>query len=111
MKSFDLAGLAATQGGEYTLGARDLHSQACYLVYGILKSGESGRLIRPGSGYEEILCAVSGPLVILSSRGEERLEMGHALHVKEDESFSIANPSDFSVVYILAGGRSDPPAS
>ncbi len=111
MKSFNLAGLAATQGGEYTLGARDLHSQACYLIYGLLKPGESGRVVRPGRGYEEILCALDGPLLILSSRGEDKLEKGHALHVKEDESFSIANPSDFPVVYVLAGGRSELHAS
>jgi hypothetical protein len=108
VKSFDLAGLATAQGGEYALGARDLHSQACYLIYGTLEPGESGRLVRPGQGYEEILCPLNGPLVILSSRGEERLEKGHALHVKEDDSFSIANPSDFSVMYVLAGGRTDP---
>jgi hypothetical protein len=108
VKSFDLAGLAADQGGEYVLGAKDLHSEACYLIYGTLSPGESGRVVSPGPGYEEILCAVNGPLVMQSFRGEERLEQGHALHVQEDESFSIANPSDFSVVYILAGGRSAP---
>jgi hypothetical protein len=111
VKSFDLADLAADGGGEYVLGAKDLHSEACYLIYGTLLPGESGRLIRPGPGYEEILCAVTGPLLMQSFRGEEQLKKGHALHVQEAQSFSIANPSDFSVVYILAGGRSAPPSS
>lgn len=111
MKSFDLAGLAADGGGEYVLGAKDLHSEACYLIYGALDPGESGRLVQPGPGYEEILCAVTGPLLMQSFRGEELLEKGHALHVPEDQSFSIANPSDFPVVYILAGGRSARPSS
>ena len=46
MKLFDLELLASSQGGEYVLGAKDLHSNACYLTYGLLKSGGSGRVQR-----------------------------------------------------------------
>ena len=64
MKSFDLAKMAAAQGGEYVLAAKDLHTEACYLVYGLLKPGEGDRLIQPGKGYEEILCAMTGALMM-----------------------------------------------
>ncbi|HTY22700.1 MAG TPA: hypothetical protein VMC85_06195 [Desulfomonilaceae bacterium] len=106
MKSFDVARLAAAQGGEYVLGARDLHSQACYLIYGSLQPGEGGRLVRPGEGYEEILCAVSGSLMMDTSRGEVTLKEGHALHIGPSETIYIANQNNQPVVYVIAGGRS-----
>ena len=107
MKSFDLAKLAAAQGGEYVLAARDLHSRACYLVYGLLKPGEQGRLIKPGDGYEEILCTVTGSLLMKLSGGEVALEHGHAVHIKPTDSFYISNPNNDPVVYVIAGGRSE----
>jgi hypothetical protein len=103
VKSFDLAGLARSQGGEYVLGKKDLHSDACYLVYGCLDPDGSTRPIRPGKGYEEIFCAIDGPLVMHTDRGEIVLERGHAVHVREDASFAITNRSDQPVVYVLAG--------
>lgn len=110
MKLFDLEHLADTQGGEYVLGAKDLHSKACYLTYGILEGGEGDRLVNAGNGYEEILCAVGGPLVMQTNRGKVTLPRGHAVHVKEDASFLISNPSKEPVIYVTAGGlvvRSD----
>ncbi|MBI5569770.1 MAG: hypothetical protein HY914_07485 [Desulfomonile tiedjei] len=103
MRSFDLAGLARSQGGEYVLGKKDLHSDACYMVYGRLDPDGSARPVKPGIGYEEILCAIDGPLIMHTDRGETVLERGHAVHVREDESFAIANRSDRPVVYVLAG--------
>lgn len=108
MKAFDLEKLAHREGGEYVLGMKDLHSQACYLIYGILAPGEGERLIRPGSGYEEILCAVGGPLLIRGKTGETRLESGNAVQVQEDDSFMVSNPADREIVYIIAGGRTNP---
>lgn len=108
MKTFDLAALSTSEGGEYVLGMKDLHTHACYLVYGTLRPGEGDRLIKPGDGHEEILCAVDGPLIMHLSRGDTRLEKSHAVHVKEDESFLISNPSDQTVTYILAGGHCRP---
>jgi mannose-6-phosphate isomerase-like protein (cupin superfamily) len=105
MRSFDLAGLASTFGGEYVLGAKDLNTDTCYLVYGILKEGEAERLVRPGKGREEILCAVDGPLVMHTGSREIILKQGNAIHVKGDDSFLISNPSDRPVVYIMAGGN------
>ncbi len=107
MKSFDLAKLAAAQGGEYVLAAKDLHTRACYLVYGFLKPGERGRLVRPGDGYEEILCTITAPLLMKLPTGEVVLERGHAVHIKPTDSFYISNPNDDPVVYIIAGGRSE----
>jgi mannose-6-phosphate isomerase-like protein (cupin superfamily) len=107
VKSFDLAKLAEAQGGEYVLAARDLDSRACYLVYGHLKPGEQGRLIKPGDGYEEILCAVTGSLLMKLSGREVALEQGHAVHIKPTDSFYVSNPNNDPVVYVIAGGRSE----
>jgi uncharacterized cupin superfamily protein len=109
MVPFDLATLARSEGGEYVLGMKDLHTRTCYMIYGILEPGERDRLVRPGEGHEEILCAVDGPLTIHSEKGNIELQKGHAVHVKENVSFHISNPSERAVVYIMAGaptGRS-----
>lgn len=108
MKLFHLEHLASTQGGEYVLGSKDLHSNACYLVYGVLQAGEGDRLVKAGTGYEEILCAVGGPLAMHTKHGKIMLPRGHAVHVKEDDSFLISNPSDQPVVYVIAGGPTSP---
>jgi hypothetical protein len=105
VKAFPVAKLAADQGGEFVLGMKDLHSDACYLIYGLLQAGETQREVRPGEGYEEILCAVDGPLVMHTNRGDITLEQGHAIHVREDEFFGISNPSTRQVVYVAAGGK------
>ncbi len=104
MKIFDLDWLVHAYGGEYALGAKDLHSHACYVVYGILQSGELNRPLRPGKGYEEIFCALDGPVLLRTSSGEEPLEPRHAIHLGQDDSFYISNPSDRAVRYIIAGG-------
>lgn len=109
MKSFDLERLASTMGDEYVLGWKDLHSQACYLVYGVLAPREQDRLVRPGVGFEEILCAVGGPLLLHTRHGDLTLEKGHAMHVTEHDSFLISNPEDARVVYVIAGGPKESP--
>jgi len=106
MRTFDLNALASSQGGEYVLGMKDLHTHACYMIYGVLKAGERERVVRPGQGHEEILCAVDGPLVVHAKHGDVTLLQGHAIHVKEDESFFMSNPSERTVTYIMAGGHS-----
>ena len=108
MRSFDLPRLASEEGGEYVLGAKDLHTHACYMIYGILDAGEGDRLVRPGEGHEEILCAMDGPVLLHRPSGDVRLEPGHAVHVTEDESYTMSNPSDRPVVYIMAGGHGRP---
>jgi hypothetical protein len=105
VRTFDLQTSALDQGGEYVLGMKDLHSQACYLVFGVLQAGEGDRLVKPGAGHEEILCAMDGSLTIHTGHGDALLPRGHAVHIKENESFLISNPSDDTLIYILAGGR------
>lgn len=105
MKSFDVKALAAGEGGEYVLGMKDLGTHACYLIYGTLKPGETGRLVKPGSGHEEILCAIVGKLLINGQKETLTLETGHAVHVREDESFEISNPGQEHAVYVMAGGH------
>jgi hypothetical protein len=105
VKLFDLRTLASIEGGEYVLGAKDLHIQTCYLIYGNLNTGEGRRLIKPGESHDEILCAIDGPILMHTTRGQITLPAGHAVHVKQDESFFVSNPSDRPVVYIIAGGR------
>ena len=70
MKLFDLRTLASTEGGEYVLGAKDLHIQTCYLIYGYLETGEGRRLIKPGESHDEILCAIDGPILMHTTRGQ-----------------------------------------
>jgi hypothetical protein len=105
VKLFDLRALSSTEGGEYVLGGKDLHIQTCYLIYGRLEGAEGHRLIKPGEDHDEILCAVDGPIIMHTTRGPITLPAGHAVHVKEDESFFVSNPSDRPVVYVVAGGR------
>jgi hypothetical protein len=108
MKLFNVNRLAKEQGGEYVLGMKDLHSHACYMIFGTLSPGEDNRLVKPGEGHEEILLAVDGRLIIESEKGKTVLESGHATHVKEDEAFFISNPSEKTVLYVMAGGHSSP---
>jgi hypothetical protein len=104
MKVFNLCDLAEASGGEYVLGMKDLHTDSCYLVYGVLGPGEEERLVRPGLGYEEILCAVDGELLMQGKQGKFPLQRGHAVHVTEHESFHLSNPTEKPVVYVIAGG-------
>jgi hypothetical protein len=103
LKSFDLEILTGVMGGEYVLGTKDLHSKVCYMIYGILQPHEIDRLVKPGEGHEEILCAVDGPLLVHTHAGTSTLSRGCAVHLKENESFFISNPSDERVRYIAAG--------
>ncbi|MCA1961870.1 MAG: hypothetical protein LDL33_13885 [Desulfomonile sp.] len=105
MRTFDLDLYARYFGGEYVLGRKDLHTDACYLVYGLLKAGETDRIVKPGFGYEEILCAAEGALVVHSEEGEIILPEHHALHLRETDSVRLSNPSDKRAIYIIAGGR------
>jgi hypothetical protein len=105
MRSFDLDLYARFFGGEYVLARKDLHSDVCYLVYGFLKAGETDRIVRPGAGYEEILCAVVGTLVMSSDEGDVILAEHHAVHLREDDTIRLSNPSDQTAIYICAGGK------
>ena len=56
MKSTELKSKAlGSENGEYIFGFEDTGSHACYMIYGLLKSKEKGRLVKPGKGHEEIV--------------------------------------------------------
>jgi hypothetical protein len=105
LKLYDLNSLCKLMGGEYVLGTKDLHSKACYLIYGLLNPGEGDRLIKPGDGYEEILCGIDGELLIDNAGIKTPLPSGFAMHIQEDQCFYISNPSQETRRYILAGGK------
>jgi hypothetical protein len=76
------------------------------MIYGVLKPGEKGRLIKPGRGHEEIVLAIKGDL-LLTGDIVGRLEQGHAVHVTGETSSYLENPGSDEAVYIVAGGHSD----
>ncbi len=95
----------SSEGGEYILGLEDTGSHACYMIYGILKPGEKGRLIKPGAGHEEIVLAVKENLE-LSGAFSGRLEEGDAFHVVGDAAIFLENNGSSEAVYVIAGGHS-----
>lgn len=105
MKKNDLRKKAADSNGEYVFGAADTGSHACYLIYGILKSGEKKRMIRPGRGHEEILVSVKGSFIVTGDYND-LLEEGHAMHLTNEQTCFLENRGDFDAVYVIAGGHS-----
>ncbi len=106
MRIFEVKNNATqSKGGEFLLGFQQTGSHACYLVYGILKSGEKARSLKPGPGHEEIVLAMKGDLEVsgLYSGG---LKEGSALHLKGNEECFLENRGGFDAEYIIAGGHS-----
>jgi mannose-6-phosphate isomerase-like protein (cupin superfamily) len=108
MKTFDVKALSVGERGEYVLGMKDLGTHACYMIYGTLGPGEGGRQVKPGLGHEEILCVVVGRLLIHGPDGVFELKNGHAVHVRENQSFEVSNPDREPAVYVMAGGHGTP---
>jgi uncharacterized cupin superfamily protein len=108
MESFNLELLCEQAGGEYVLGAKELDTHACYMIFGILAPGQRERLVKPGHGHEEILCAIDGEITLQLSSGEKVLARNHAVHIGEDQEFFISNEGTESIRYIMAGGHSRP---
>jgi hypothetical protein len=107
MKKIDIRSRALSdENGEYVLGLEDTGSHACYMIYGILKPGEKGRLIKPGKGHEEIVLAMKGGL-ILTGDISGRLEEGSAFHMIGDTSAFLENTGSDEAIYIISGGHSD----
>ena len=105
MKKIDIRNRAlSSDHGEYILGLKDTGSHACYMIYGILKPGEKGRLIKPGKGHEEIVLAMKGDL-LLSGDINERLDQGSAFHIIGDTSAYLENTGSDEAVYIISGGH------
>ncbi len=105
MKIFDLQELAEESEGEYVLGLKDLHTHAVYIVYGFLEPGETGRKVLPGKGHEEILSITKGEVRVKTPDKTFKLKSGEAVHVKEDDEWTLENTGDETVFYVLAGGH------
>lgn len=93
--------------GEYILGAEETGTHACYMIYGVLKPGQKGRIVKPGQGHDEIVLAVKGELS-LSGCCEGIIPEGEAFLVRGDDECFLANPGTCDTLYIIAGGHSDP---
>lgn len=91
--------------GEYILGSEETGSHACYMIYGILKPGERGRVVKPGKGHEEILLAMRGEIEVSGARTGVVKE-GTAFHVAGDEECLLENRGTAEAVYVIAGGHS-----
>ncbi len=104
MRIFDVAEKVAGSG-EYILGADATGSHACYLIYGVLRPGEEGRELRPGSGHEEMVLCLSGELR-LTGACTGSLRAGQAVHLRGEERCLAANPGAAEARYVIAGGHS-----
>lgn len=105
-KVFDLAGRAPREGGETVLGLKDLGTHACYMLYGVLTPGDEPRLLKPGAGHEEIICCISGAMVISGPDGQATLQAGQALYLKGDEVRHAEAMGPGEARYLAAGGHS-----
>jgi uncharacterized cupin superfamily protein len=107
MKQINLKTRAlAAEEGEAVLGLADTGSHACYMIYGIVKPGEKGRLINPGKGHEEIVLAVKGDFN-LSGGAQGRLQEGYAFHFAGDMPVFLENRGDQDAFYVISGGHSE----
>lgn len=105
MKIHDVAGKVAGSG-EYILGAEATGSHACYLIYGVLKPGEAGRVLKPGVGHEEMVLALNGDLILHGTASMKVLGRGQAIHLRGEETFTAENAGKTDVAYVVAGGHS-----
>ena len=107
MKSFELKNKALnSENNEYILGFENTGSHACYMIYGILKSKEKGRLVKPGTGHEEIILAMKGDLQV-TGHYSGTLKESSAFHLRGEHECFLENPGEKDAVYIVAGGHSE----
>lgn len=107
MKSLELKNKALnSENGEYIFGFEDTGSHACYMIYGILKSKEKRRLVKPGKGHEEMILAMEGNLEV-TGYYSGTLEEGTAFHIEGEHECFLENPAEHDAVYIIAGGHSE----
>jgi uncharacterized cupin superfamily protein len=103
MKIFDIIGKIGSSG-ECLLGSQETGSHACYLIYGILQPGETGRELKPGHGHEEIVLALQGDLTLTNAH-VDTLKQGQALHLAGDETVLLGNSDAMLAVYVVSGGH------
>ena len=103
MRIFDIIGKAGSSG-ECLLGSQETGSHACYLIYGVLQPGETGRELKPGHGHEEIVLALQGDLALTNAH-VGTLKQGQALHLAGDETVLAGNAGAMPAVYVVSGGH------
>jgi uncharacterized cupin superfamily protein len=72
-----------------------------------MKQNEKKRLIKPGKGHEEIVCLVSGKVLLRGNHATFNLKSGQAFHIKGDEALYMDNTGNDDAVYVIAGGHSE----
>ena len=107
MKIFEVKNNAIdSKRGEFLLGFQETGSHACYMIYGILKSKEKARSVKPGPGHEEIILAIKGDLEVTGFYSGD-LKEGCALHLEGNQECFLENQGESDAVYIIAGGHSE----
>ena len=107
MKIFEVKNNAIdSKRGEFLLGFHETGSHACYMIYGILKSKEKARSVKPGPGHEEIVPAMEGDLEVTGFYSGS-LKEGCALHLVGNQGCLLENRGETEAVYIIAGGHSE----
>jgi len=107
MRIFEVKnGATHSKRGEFLLGFQETGSHACYMIYGVLKSREKARSVKPGPGHEEIVLAMKGDLEVTGfySGG---LKEGSAIHLEGNEECFLENRGGSDAEYIIAGGHSE----
>jgi len=107
MNIYNVLDLALKNAGEYVIGSSELHTHACYFIYGILRPEEKGRLIKPGEGHEEIVCIMQGEVLLRGDKDSVSLKQGQAFHLKGEASYVMDNNGQQEAVYVIAGGHSE----
>lgn len=93
-----------SEHGEHIVGFDDTGSHACYLIYGVLRPLEKGRMLKPGRGHEEIILAVAGDIEV-SGHVSMTLREGCAFHLAGEQECFLANEGSTDAVYVIAGGH------
>ena len=104
MRIFDVKGKVG-DSEEYSLGAEQTGSHACYMIYGTMGPQEKARHLKPGKGHEELFLAIKGDFVV---RGHVAgtIKEGQAIHLIGEETSQLENMTDADAVYVIAGGHS-----
>ena len=106
-KFFELKNKALnSENGEYVLGYHKTGCHACYMIYGILKTNEKRRLVKPGKGHAEIVLAVKGDLKV-TGYFSGKLKEGSAFYIEEANECFLENKSNAEAIYIIAGGHTE----
>ena len=104
MKVYRLPQLVDTsQSGEYFLGCGGISASPVYIRYGRLRPKETGRVVTPPDGSEEIIYIIKGAVTARRAKSSFPLSSGEAFFL--NCQFILDNSSDDEALYIIAGGN------